>query len=196
MRIIHMLEIITTILDARNSKYRAFEKTIESFLSQDYTNIELLIQVEGSMDLALKNYLDSIQPYYPEIIYVMDSSLSRIVEQATGGYIYIMDIDHFLFHDSALAIMLQHFDRKQNMLFTPGHKMDHSTHMMYINGDSLQLRSVKTADIMNYFADLNGILFKKEYLSTILDDDKDAILSKIKRPVQIYDHSLWMRVYN
>lgn len=119
-----------------------------------------------------------------------------MVEKATGDYIYIIDIDHFLFHDSALAIMLQHFDRTQNMLFTPGHKMDHSTHMMYINSDSLQTRSVKTADIMNYFADLNGILFKKEYLSTILDDDKDAILSKIKQPIQIYDHSLWMRVYN
>ena len=126
MRIIHMLEIITTILDARNSKYRAFEKTIESFLSQDYTNIELLIQVESSMDLALKNYLYSIQSYYPEMIYVMDTSLSRMVEKATGDYIYIIDIDHFLFHDSALAIMLQHFDRTQNILFTPGHKMNHA----------------------------------------------------------------------
>ncbi|CAI3478947.1 MAG: glycosyltransferase [Enterococcus cecorum] len=189
-------EKISIILDARNSKYRTFEKTIESFLSQDYTNIELLIQVESSMDLALKNYLDSIQSYYPEMIYVMDTSLSRMVEQATGNYIYIMDIDHFLFHDSALAIMLQHFDRTQNILFTPGHKMNHATHMMHINSDSLQMKTVTGESVKSYFEDINGMLFKKEYLLTIIDDDKDAILSKIKQPVQIYNHSLWMRVYN
>lgn len=185
---------ISILLDVRNCKYHQFEKTIDSFLSQDYTNIELLIQVDQSFPREWLAYIQSIEKYYPNMIFVLNEDIRSIIEKSTGQFIYFMEVDNFLFDDFAFSKMIQYFDSNQFIMYTPYHKMNNDTKIMYINSNSKEYYFVDQNKRKKYFQDLNGILVKREYLDLVASSsDEDDLLSKINEdttPIQLYDESL------
>lgn len=195
-------EKITVVIDARNDVYHEYIKCIDSFLSQDYTNIEIFIRTDESNRDEILEIVNRINKYLPNMAFVSEDSLMMILERSTGNFVYLIQMDNFLYNEAALSKMMARFDSQKNIMVTPCNRLENSTKLLYFysENDEVSLLNINDEQRNHYFQSLNGILVRKDYLKKLLSNDSDqSLLDRFKiidEPIQLFGLRLWLEVFN
>ncbi|WP_026766446.1 glycosyltransferase family 2 protein [Selenomonas ruminantium] len=117
------IPLLSIVIPIYNSE-KYLNECLDSVISQDFTNYELLCIDDGSMDQSW-SILQKYEKKYSQIrIFHKEnggggagSARNYGVNKARGKYIFFMDSDDYLLKNNALSIMIDHMEKKDLDLF-------------------------------------------------------------------------------
>ena len=157
---------VSVILDARKVSGENYQRCLESFLIQQYSNLEIFIRVDAHVAPELIRYVDKLQPYYPKQLFVTDRPLGEIVKATTGDYLYFQEADNFLYQDDAMGKMVN----QGNLVVTSAHVFNQTEGMYYFYQTNQVKQKITTTDPHrhHYFEQLTGLMVTKQFLNSLL----------------------------
>ena len=177
---------LVSILVPTYNQTKFLEYALDSAVSQDYPNIEIIIGDDSTNDdveKLVKRYIsvyDNIT-YYKNVKHEMDYGISNVVgllKRSNGEYV------NFLFHDDVfmdnkIGRMMDAFENNPNLVLvtSPRQLIDENNNVIssygafrklfnkdtVINGNEFSNLCVK--DIANYIGEPTTVLFKKRYIT-------------------------------
>lgn len=195
-------DLISVILAADQAQSGEFERCFEGFLTQTYTNLELLIVTAKGLAPDLQAYLETIKPYYPNVK-VITGTLTQALEQSHGSYLYFFNLDDLLSEKTALAQLVAACQQGAQVVYSGYQRLDFQTKVIYWQKHrSNEVRLLSLAEhqqAATELTSLDGLLVPKGVAAEVVRQPggiTSAGLLKAATKVAFVDRDLWIQSFN
>lgn len=195
-------DVISVILAADQAQSGEFERCFEGFLTQTYTNLELLIVTAKGLTSDLQTYLKTIKPYYPNIK-VVTGTMAQAVKQSQGSYLYFFNLDNLLSEKTALAQLVAACQQGVQVVYSGYQRLDLQKKVIYWQKHrSNEVRALSLAEhqkAATELTSLDGLLVTKGVAAEIVRQSggiTSAGLLKAATKAAFVDRDLWIQSFN
>jgi glycosyltransferase involved in cell wall biosynthesis len=191
------LPLVSIITVVYNSEI-FIEKTIQSIINQNYTNIEYIIVDGGSVDKTLeviKKYERYISKWSSSKDNGIYDAMNKGIEMATGYYCWFINSGDEIFSETVLFEAFQKLDYLPDVLYG-------ETEVINYKGESMGMRRHSVPERLSWKSFRYGMkvchqsvivkraLIRKYELQYQYSSDFDWLIDILKRSVKIYNTGL------
>jgi glycosyltransferase involved in cell wall biosynthesis len=180
-----MFPKISVVLPVYNGE-NFLQKALESILSQDYSNYEILVGINPSTDSTVKVAKSMLGSKYPGILEFketvsMPQNLNRTASNAVGKYIKFLCHDDEL-HPNALGLLVREFEQNSNHVLVTSYESFLGKERGSRGFESFgprrvvgQIRSLyRFSRYANWIGGPSGVMVRTDLFRDIMFDEKFA----------------------
>lgn len=190
---------VSVVIDLRHPAHFNLGRCLSSLLYQSYTALEFIVLTNGELPATQAQYLAGLAKYHP-FKFERSGQLAAAVAQASGQYLYFVDIDDLLLHETVIEQFMQAAQQGARLVVSDHQWMNRQTNMIYWQNKPAKVeffQTVKPDAYQREFGQLAGCLVaadlaKASLASGVVETDLPGLWKQTAGKVAILVAQLWL----